>query len=96
MIAIAFQRTTSRKFLFSFTRLLFLTAIVCAPGALSQPSRDSQAPSSVSAHVANADYVIIKPVANMYSKPSVQSDVVSQAIYGSNVTRLKGSGIGFT
>ncbi len=90
MTAIAFQRATSRKFLFPFTGLLFLAAISCVPGALPQSSRDSQASSSASAHVANADYVVVKPVANMYSKPSVQSDVVSQAIYGSNVTRLEG------
>jgi gamma-D-glutamyl-L-lysine dipeptidyl-peptidase len=90
MTAIAFQRTTPRKFLFPFPRLLFLAAIVCLPGAFSQSSRDSQSPSSTSAHVANADYVVVKPVTNMYSKPSVQSDVVSQAIYGSNVMSLKG------
>jgi len=29
--------------------------------------------------------VILKPVANMYSRPSEEADVVSQAIYGSNV-----------
>jgi cell wall-associated NlpC family hydrolase len=29
--------------------------------------------------------VILKPVANMYSRPSEDADVVSQAIYGSNV-----------
>jgi len=38
---------------------------------------------------AKADYVVVRPVANMYSKPSVQSDVVSQAIYGVNVTRVR-------
>ncbi|HME36781.1 MAG TPA: SH3 domain-containing C40 family peptidase [Candidatus Sulfotelmatobacter sp.] len=32
------------------------------------------------------------PVANMYSHPSDQSDVVSQAIYGSNVTLLTARG----
>jgi SH3-like domain-containing protein len=29
--------------------------------------------------------VVIEPVANMYSKPSLDADVVSQAIYGANV-----------
>ena len=29
--------------------------------------------------------VVLSPVANMYSKPSADADVVSQAIYGSNV-----------
>jgi cell wall-associated NlpC family hydrolase len=36
-----------------------------------------------------ADYVVIKPVANMYRQPSIASDVVSQAIYATNVSRLK-------
>jgi len=34
--------------------------------------------------------VIVKPVANMYSRPSEEADVVSQAIYGSNVAILEG------
>jgi cell wall-associated NlpC family hydrolase len=34
----------------------------------------------------------VVPVANMYSGPSDQSDVVSQAIYGSNVTLLTARG----
>src|SRR5258708_23244179 len=29
--------------------------------------------------------VVLQPVANMYSKPSMDADVVSQAIYGANV-----------
>jgi len=36
--------------------------------------------------------VVVVPVANMYSGPSDQSDVVSQAIYGSNVTLLTARG----
>lgn len=35
---------------------------------------------------------VVVPVANMFSKPSDQSDVVSQAIYGSNVTLLAAQG----
>lgn len=35
---------------------------------------------------------VIIPVANMYSKPSDQSDVVSQAIYGSNVVLVTARG----
>lgn len=35
-----------------------------------------------------SDYVVIKSVVNVHSKPNTQSDVVSQAIYGTNVTRL--------
>jgi cell wall-associated NlpC family hydrolase len=40
----------------------------------------------------NSTYVIVLPVANMYSHPSDQSDVVSQAIYGGNVTLLTARG----
>lgn len=36
--------------------------------------------------------IVVVPVANMYSGPSDQSDVVSQAIYGSNVTLLTARG----
>jgi gamma-D-glutamyl-L-lysine dipeptidyl-peptidase len=36
--------------------------------------------------------VVVVPVANMYSAPSDKSDVVSQAIYGSNVTLLMSRG----
>jgi cell wall-associated NlpC family hydrolase len=36
--------------------------------------------------------VVVVPVANMYSAPSDQSDVVSQAIYGTNVTLLTARG----
>ena len=36
--------------------------------------------------------VVVVPVANMYSRPSDKSDVVSQAIYGSNVKLLVASG----
>ena len=33
--------------------------------------------------------VVLRPVANMYSKPTEDADVVSQAIYGSNVTLME-------
>ena len=36
--------------------------------------------------------IVVVPVANMYSHPSDKSDVVSQAIYGSNVTLLVARG----
>ena len=39
-----------------------------------------------------ATQVIVVPVANMYSGPSDKTDVVSQAIYGSNVTLLQAHG----
>jgi len=41
----------------------------------------------VAAALPNA--VVLKPVANMYSKPTEDADVVSQAIYGSNVTVME-------
>jgi cell wall-associated NlpC family hydrolase len=40
--------------------------------------------------VAKADYVVIRPVANMYRDANRRTDVVSQAIYGTNVIRVKG------
>ena len=33
--------------------------------------------------------VVLQPVANMYSRPSLDADVVSQAIYGANVGILE-------
>jgi gamma-D-glutamyl-L-lysine dipeptidyl-peptidase len=41
---------------------------------------------------ANSTQVVVVPVANMYSAPTEKSDVVSQAIYGSNVTLLVARG----
>lgn len=40
----------------------------------------------------NPTHVVVVPVANMYSHPTEQSDVVSQAIYSSNVILLVASG----
>jgi len=40
----------------------------------------------------NKPEVVVVPVANMYSKPTDKSDVVSQAIYGSTVTLLQARG----
>lgn len=55
---------------------LFLLAVLCAPGALAK----------------NGMQVVVVPVANMYAGPSDQTAVVSQAIYGSNVTLLTARG----
>ncbi len=49
----------------------------------------SAAASQTSTNNPPADYVVIKPVANMYSKPAQDSDVVSQVIYAANVSRIK-------
>src|SRR5260370_3020811 len=51
---------------------LALLAILCVPAVFAK----------------NSTQIIVVPVANMYSGPTDQSDVVSQAIYGSNVTLL--------
>jgi cell wall-associated NlpC family hydrolase len=40
----------------------------------------------------NNTHVVVVPVANMYSKPTEKSDVVSQAIYGSNIRLLEARG----
>lgn len=40
----------------------------------------------------NAVHVVVVPVANMYSKPTEKSDVVSQAMYGNNVKLLEARG----
>jgi cell wall-associated NlpC family hydrolase len=42
--------------------------------------------------VANADFVVAKPVLNMFSKPAADTDVVSQAIYGTGVLSLERHG----
>jgi len=43
-------------------------------------------------NVPHADFVIAKPVVNMFSKPTAESDVVSQAIYGTDVLSLEQHG----
>ena len=42
--------------------------------------------------VQHADLVVAKPVINMYSKPTADSDVVSQALYGTGVLSLEKQG----
>ncbi|HEX4786656.1 MAG TPA: SH3 domain-containing C40 family peptidase [Candidatus Sulfotelmatobacter sp.] len=54
-----------------------LVVVVCAASSL---------------FAANGMQIVVVPVANMFSKPSDQSAVVSQAIYGSNVTLLSSLG----
>ena len=55
---------------------LAFLAVLCVPGVFAK----------------NSTQIIVVPVTNMYSHPSDQSDVVSQAIYGSNVTLLTARG----
>ena len=47
---------------------------------------------SFSAFAKNGMQVVVVPVANMYSRPTEKADVVSQAIYGSNVKLLESRG----
>jgi gamma-D-glutamyl-L-lysine dipeptidyl-peptidase len=53
-----------------------LLAVLCAPGAFAK----------------NGMQVVVVPVANMYAGPSDQTAVVSQAIYGNDVTLLTARG----
>src|SRR5271165_4505817 len=56
--------------------VVVLIAVLCIPAAFAK----------------NSAQIVVVPVTNMYSHPSDQSDVVSQAIYGSNVTLLTARG----
>ena len=56
---------------------LLLCGLLFAPAAQAQQS------------VAHADAVVAKPVVNMYRNASAESDVVSQALYGTGVSILK-------
>ncbi len=38
---------------------------------------------------AATEFVVVRPVVNMFRSPSADADVVSQALYGTNVTALK-------
>ena len=80
-----------RRWLILVRSILLVTfSIAVVPAAFSQTA-DSSAPSpSPAAVLTKADYVVVKPVVNMYRKPTQTSDVVSQAIYGSNAIRIAG------
>jgi len=47
---------------------------------------------SLTAFAKSGVHVVVVPVANMYSKPSEKADVVSQAVYGSNVKLVQARG----
>jgi cell wall-associated NlpC family hydrolase len=57
--------------------LLVVCAALCCASAVGQLS------------VAKPDYVVSRPVINMYSSASADADVVSQALYGSGVLSLE-------
>jgi gamma-D-glutamyl-L-lysine dipeptidyl-peptidase len=40
----------------------------------------------------NPDHVVIRAVANMYREPNLDTEVVSQAIYGTNLSAIESSG----
>ena len=61
----------------AFSRYFLALLLLCCP---------------VWANDAAPDRVVVVPVANMYSSPSQASDVVSQAILGSNVVTLRRKG----
>lgn len=63
----------------NFSRSCFVIAVLFA-GWISQ------------ADAKNGIEIVVVPVTNMYSHPSDKSDVVSQAIYGTNVTLLVAKG----
>jgi hypothetical protein len=80
-----------------FPKLWFLACLLLtftAAGVFAQQSfvpsnNNDRVIASTSSSATKADYVVIKPVANMYRKPDTRSDVVSQAPYSTNVTRVK-------
>jgi len=57
--------------------LLAISTLLCGSVAVGQYS------------IAKADYVVSKPVINMYSSPSTEGDVVSQALYGTGVLSVE-------
>jgi cell wall-associated NlpC family hydrolase len=61
-------------------RLGFALTVLMAAAAAAQQS------------IPNADFVVAKPVVNMYRSASVMSDVVSQALYGTGVLSLSRQG----
>ena len=56
---------------------------------LALPSVIAASPAGGSPPIPADDWVVVVPVANMYSAASEDSDVVSQALYGSTVTVLE-------
>jgi hypothetical protein len=65
---------------FATVRYLWLLMIVFAIAAVGQQGN------------ARPDHVVIKPVANMYREPNLDTEVVSQALYGTNLSALESSG----
>jgi len=66
----------------------YIVAVSLFPALLATAAPVAEAQLSVP----HADFVIAKPVADMFSKPTAESDVVSQAIYGTDVLSLEQHG----
>jgi cell wall-associated NlpC family hydrolase len=73
-------------------RSSFLTALFASARILSAPVALFAVLAVPSLWAKTSTEIVVVPVANMYSGPSDQKDVVSQAIYGSNVKLLVASG----
>jgi gamma-D-glutamyl-L-lysine dipeptidyl-peptidase len=79
----------TRSWLLLLAVLMFAAALALELPASLQPLASSTIFASESLPTPRADYVAIKPVVNMYREPSVKSEVVSQAIYASNLVVVK-------
>jgi gamma-D-glutamyl-L-lysine dipeptidyl-peptidase len=88
---------------FRFARFIVRSTVICltlaaltfaaTPAfttAIPQQTTSTENSEARSQPIAKTDYVVTKPVANMYRDANRLTDVVSQAIYGTNVTRVKG------
>lgn len=84
------RRTAKWKLIWLAFLLLVLAATPCLTSAAQQHTASSKKAATKPQPSAKADYVVVKPVANMYRDAHRLTDVVSQAIYGTNVTRVKG------
>jgi gamma-D-glutamyl-L-lysine dipeptidyl-peptidase len=84
MSVISIRRSCPIRLTFVLAALLVLVG----SQVLGSPAFSQTAPTTNPESHASADYVVIKPVANMYSKPRTDSDVVSQVIYANNLTRI--------
>jgi SH3-like domain-containing protein len=73
-----------------FAFLLFIVLTLAAAPAFPRRTTPSGTPRASTTILPADVYVVVKPVVNMYREPDRSSDVVSQAIYGTNVTRMKG------
>ena len=72
-----------------FTAVSFTATFTLAHPTPSDAKANRSSAVSESSPATRADYVVINPVVNMHREPSLSSDVVSQAIYATNVTLLK-------